>query len=370
MKKLSSILVVCLTAALILSLSSCAGSHKTVADETPVSESEISSETNTGTEEAEQTTSDTDVSTTDQTSTAPTTTTAASAPKTTAAPSKPAQSNANNVAKAVGVQHNIGSSPANSSKTGGTAPVTNVKTIDSKSSSTAQQKLYDAYQKAVTKTNSLNACDYDMSMQIQANENGKSYSETMSGNLKMVKSGSSFQLLSSENIQDGSQSANILFYYADGTLYLSNGSEKIKCSMDLSTMESTTQTSVPSSSKELLEKDFEYSESSSSDGSTVITLNITPESLKKLYGNSFASTSDGANYFNASMQFVISKDGYLTSSLMKCNAKLTTTVNGKQETIDMYISYKMTLNNPGQPVTITPPAHLGTYQEITSSSLS
>lgn len=377
---MKKILTVCLAAALVLSFSSCSKAKKASVEEPVVSESEISSASDA--EETEETMAETSAETTTQTSVASTTaagtgktTAAKSANKTTSAPPKTTKDVTDDLKKKITNPIPSGddssTAPSSNSSTGGNTVQNVTPPVSTKTPTDIQKQYYAAYQKASQKTNALASFDYSTSLKLDMEETGQSsYSLQETGNIKMATNGSNIKMLENETMQEiGGNSETMSLYYADGTLYLSVNGQKEKLKLDPSELQSETGVSLTGSSSDLSENDFAYSESTSSNGDTVITLDLTPESTKEIVNSSLAGLGNDMNFSKIAFRFVINKDGYVVRQEMECNATLTETENGKTETANIYLSLTITLNNPGQPVTITPPSDLSSYKEITESDL-
>lgn len=359
---MKKILTICLAAVLILSFSSCSKAKNVPVDDQVTSDTEISSVSDETMETAPETTADTTTQTSAASTEAASTKTTAAAKitkKTASTQPKSAKSATQNLKNEL----NKGASTPSSSSSS-SAPVKKVTPpVSTKTVSAAQQQYYSTYQNAMKKTNSLTSMDYKSSTEM--NFSGSSaVSFKSDANMKVAKNGSDIKVIGEENVQGtGIDSIDMSFYYADGTFYLSTNGEKVKEKMNISDFESATETSVPSSSSGLTEDDFAYSESTSSNGETTITLNLTPESMKRMAGSSLSDIGSDINFSELSYRCVINKDGYIVSEDIECNATVTETENGKSSTENMYLSVKLTINNPGQPVTITPPSDLSSYQD-------
>lgn len=359
---MKKILTICLAAALILSFSSCSKAKNVPVDDHSTSDSEISSASDT--DETMETTPDTDADTTAQTSAASTaatnanTTAAQTTKKTTAAQPKSVKNATQDLKNKISQAANTPSSNSSSAPVKTVTPPVSTKTV-----SAAQQQYYATYQNAMRKTNSLTSMDYKSSTEMDFS-GSSAFSLKTSGSIKMARNGSDIKILEEENIQEtGKSSSDISFYYADGTIYISANGEKVKGKADISDFESETATSVPSSSNGLTEDDFAYSKAESSNGETTITLDLTPETMKKMTGSSLSDISNNINFSELSYRCVINQNGYIVSETIECNGTVTETEKGKSSTEKMYILIQTTLNNPGQPVTITPPSDLSSYQD-------
>lgn len=341
---------VILAAALILSCSACAKNVKTSIDEVVSSDAETSA--------AESMDSTTDSGITTDTSAATTTETTASAAQTT---KKPTTTKKQEIIKKPVVQ------PKSDGSNGNSAAFTTTKaTTVPPASSSDQQKLYQLYSAAYAKTTALKSIDADFSLVMNMSMSGQSSSANCSGNVKETMNGGDIKALVHESLQGSGESQTFDAYYANGYMYISTNGQKVKGKVDVSSFES--QTSVSLSSKDLTEKDFQYAKSSVSNGYTTITMNLSGDSAGSILGSSLNESSQNSknNYSDITVEVVITPDGYLKSLLIKCNVTETISTSSSTTPSDlkMDMTVKYTYNNPGQPVTITAPSDLNSYQEI------
>lgn len=244
-------------------------------------------------------------------------------------------------------------------------------TTDTTAPPSAQQVAYNCYKAAFDKTNALSSVDMSFVSDSVASMSGQFvYQDTFSGSYKIAANGNNLNALIQETenyngATSGKKTESISLYLSNGYLYASAYGEKVKLKADRTSLENDAV--VLQSSKALTESDFEYARSSTSNGYTTITMNPSSDSVNDLIGRSWDSSyKNGNNSFtNITEEIVMNPQGTIDSIQLKCNETepLRNPENGELFTLVMVDSMKVTYNNPGQPVTITPPSDLSSYTE-------
>lgn len=251
------------------------------------------------------------------------------------------------------------------------------------SSSSAQLKPYEVYMTSSQKMKELTSTDSDFSVDLQITSSGSSMSTKSTGNVKAVLNGTDTKYLVHQSSQILGTTVDSDSYYADGYFYIAASGQKVKEKMDLTSFLNQEQGQSLLSAT-YSENDFDSASITADNGDTTIQTVIPAADAQKIVDsvvkNALSELGDSQSvqfqYSDVHLVTVVGSDGYMKSSNVKCSVTMTIpgiTQSGTDSAATMEMKMDMdvsnTYNNPGQPVTVTPPSDLSSYQEIDPASL-
>lgn len=237
-----------------------------------------------------------------------------------------------------------------------------------------QGSPYQVYAAAAQKTSANGSIDANLDMTAKIEMAGMSMEMGVSGNTKATTAdGKPQAMLADMQLSVLGQKVDMDMYYADGILYTSSAGQKAKTSV---------------SAEEVLEqlgsyKPIEFEESALKEsslkvenGNQIISVVLDGKALNDILAKqiggmlSDSGASEGIDpssmsFSDVTMTAEVNKDGYLTKTDMKFDMTAKIADAG-----DMTYTMELvlTMNNPGQAVTITPPADLDSYQETSGDN--
>lgn len=228
------------------------------------------------------------------------------------------------------------------------------------------EQVYQTYNTGIEKFNQLDSFDMsvDVNMNMQLKGTKLDIPITMSMQSSNLSSDPEYLVNSSITILGAQTTSQV--YYKNGYVYLAAAKNKYKQAMSLDDMKKNYATaSIDIFNKDLLKQ---ARLTKTKDGSTITVLlngNTLKDKLNSMFFNmdTLFENFGGVEKFsfgNLSATLNYNNDGYLTSEVINYDMNCTdssTPLNAK-------VKCTFNINNPGQPVAITPPADLNTYISI------
>lgn len=227
------------------------------------------------------------------------------------------------------------------------------------------------YEEANKKTQELTSLDvsYTMDMTMKQGEETMDVSSTMNMKMDAIDSPADLRIFGEGVTSSAGQNVDTKMYYENGYYYMEAAGQKIKYTMDFEAMLEAAEQSVGANMDAAYMKEVKVSKNGDDQ---ILTFTADASKMdsyvQEVMGNMGTMAGlEGVSYTikEVSGEATVNKDGYF--SKVNITMSMDMTMGSESVSVDMHMD--TVYNNIGQPVEITAPADLDSYQEIDPSLL-
>lgn len=223
--------------------------------------------------------------------------------------------------------------------------------------------IYEAADKKMQELNSLDVF-YTMEMTMKQGDQTMDVSSSMNMKMDSITSAENLRILGEGTTSADGQDIATMMYYENGYYYMEAAGQKIKYVMDFEAMLEAAEQSVGGNVNVAYMKEVKVNK----DGDNqILTFTADASKMDDFVQEMMASMGnitgmEGVSYTikEVNGEATVNKDGYFSN--VKVNLSMDMSMGSESISVDMHMD--QTYNNIGQPVEITAPADLDSYQEI------